>query len=278
MANDEPVTRSLEVPGARLHYEIQGAGPLLIVVGLPMGCKGFMPIARPLAERFTVVTFDPRGLFESPTEDPTLEAEPGVMAEDVHRLISTLNVGPAYLFASSGGGVTALTLATRHPDQVRALVAHEPPLIELLPDREQMRATIDEIYHLYREDRPAALQKYLALADLRLPRPPEQPPEANSFTNPRDVWTVLDQLFHHTLRPITRYRPDINALRTITDRIFIAGGSKAQGALFQRTAVALADQLGTELVDFPGDHTGFLTDSEPFAQLLFEVLTSARPV
>jgi clorobiocin/coumermycin A biosynthesis protein CloN7/CouN7 len=284
MANDEsvmqslePVMRSLEVPGARLHYEIRGAGPLLVVVGLPMGCKGFAPISRPLAERFTVVTFDPRGAFDSPAENPTQEAEPEVMADDVHRLISTLDAGPAYLFASSGGGVIALTLAARHPDQVRALVAHEPPLIELLADHEQMRAAIDEIYDMYREDRPGALQKYLVLADLRLHRPAQQPPEPNSFTDPKDVWTVLDRLFHYTLRPITRYRPDINALCTITDRIVIAGGSKSQGSLFHRTAVALADQLGTELVDFPGDHTGFLTESEPFAELLFETLTNARP-
>jgi clorobiocin biosynthesis protein CloN7 len=169
--------------------------------------------------------------------------------------------------------VTALALAARHPDQIRALVAHEPPLLELLTDREQMRAAIDEICELYREDRPAALQKYLALADIRLHRPISQPPGPDSFNDPKDVWTVLDRLFHYTLRPATRYRPDINALRPIADRIVIAGGVKAQGALFHRTAVALADQLGTELVDFPGDHTGFLTDSEPFAELLFEVFT-----
>jgi clorobiocin/coumermycin A biosynthesis protein CloN7/CouN7 len=276
MATDGPVVRSLEVPGARLHYEIQGAGPLLVVVGLPMGCKGFAPIARPLAEHFTVVTYDPRGVHASPADDPAQEAEPELMADDAHRLIAALDAGPAYVFASSGGGVTALALAARHPDQVRVLVAHEPPLVELLPDRERVRAAIDEICDLYRQDRPAALQKYLALADIRLHRPTPEPPEPNAFTAPWDVWTILDRLFDFTLRPTTRYRPDIEALRPIADRIVIAGGSKAEGALFHRTAVAAADRLGTELVDFPGDHTGFLTDSEPFAQLLFEVFTKAH--
>ncbi|EST35515.1 hypothetical protein M878_05495 [Streptomyces roseochromogenus subsp. oscitans DS 12.976] len=271
------MVQSLKVPGARLHYEIQGAGPLLVVVGLPMGCKGFAPISQLLAEHFTVVTFDPRGVIGSPLEDPTQEAEPELMADDVHRLISTLDAGPVYLFGSSGGAVTALVLAAQHPEQVRALVAHEPPLLELLIDREQMRAAIDEICDLYRENRPVALQKYLALANIRLHRPAQQPPEPNSFTDPEDVWTILDRLFHHTLRPTTRYRPDINALRPMGDRIVIAGGSTAEGSLFHRTAVALADQLGTKLVEFPGDHTGFLTESESFAQLLFEVLTNARP-
>jgi clorobiocin biosynthesis protein CloN7 len=161
-----------------------------------MGCKGFTPISQQLAEQFTVVTFDPRGLFDSLAEDPNQEVDPELMADDVHRLISALDAGPAYLFASSGGGVTSLALAARHPDQVRALVAHEPPLLELLPDREQLRVAIDEICDIYREDRPAGLQKYLALADIRLHRPATQPPEADSFTNPKDVWTVLDRLFH----------------------------------------------------------------------------------
>ncbi|MFI5821787.1 alpha/beta fold hydrolase [Streptomyces rishiriensis] len=276
MANHGPVVYGLEVPGARLHYEIQGAGPLLVVVGLPMGCKGFAPISRPLAEHFTVVTFDPRGVHSSPADDPNQDALPEVMADDVHRLISALDAGPAYLFASSGGGVTALALAAQHPDQVRTLVAHEPPLLELLTDRVELRAAIDEICDMYRENRPAALQKYLALADIRLHRPTPDPPGPNAFTAPWDVWTILDRLFRFTLRPTTRYRPDIDALRPVADRIVVAGGSKAQGSLFHRTAVALADQLGTELVDFPGDHTGFLTDSEPFARLLFEVFTKAR--
>lgn len=276
MANDTLVVQSLKVPGARLHYEIRGAGPLLVVVGLPMGCKGFAPISRPLAEHFTVVTFDPRGVHSSPADDPNQEADPELMADDVHRLITALDAGPAYLFASSGGGVTALALAARHPDQVRAMVAHEPPLLELLPDREEMRAAIDEICELYREDRPVALRKYLALADIRLHRPTPEPPGPDAFTAPWDVWTILDRLFNFTLRPTTRYRPDIDTLRTVADRIFIGGGSKGQGALFHRAAVAVADRLGTELVEFPGDHTGFLTDSEAFAEVLFKVFTNAR--
>lgn len=275
MAISAPVVQSLQVPGARLHYEIRGTGPLLVVVGLPMGCKGFAPIVRPLAEHFTVVTFDPRGVHSSPADDPDQAADPELMADDVHRLIAALDAGPVYLFASSGGGVTALALAARHPDQVRAVVAHEPPLLELLPDRDEVRAAIDEICDLYREDRPAALQKYLALAEIRLHRPTPEPPGPGAFTAPWDVWTILDRLFNFTLRPTTRFRPDIDALRPIADRIFIGGGAKGQGALFHRTAVAIADRLGTGVVEFPGDHTGFLTDPEPFAQVLSEVFTNA---
>ncbi|WP_369211238.1 alpha/beta fold hydrolase [Streptomyces flavofungini] len=277
MANDEPVEQVLKVPGARLHYEIHGAGPLLVVVGLPMGCKGFSPLTKELTKYFTVVTFDPRGVLGSPLEDPGQAADPAEMADDVHRLLATLDAGPAYVFASSGGGITALELMAQHPDQVRALVTHEPPLLELLDDREEMRAAIDEICLLYRDNRPAALQKYLALADIRLHRPAPDPSETDEFTGPEDVWTILDRLFHHTLRPITRYRPDFDALRPLADRIVVAGGSTAEGSLFHRAAVALAERLGTKTVDFPGDHTGFLSDSEAFAHLLSEVLTNTRP-
>ncbi|MGH3929774.1 MAG: hypothetical protein ACRDTF_07335 [Pseudonocardiaceae bacterium] len=52
-------------------------------------------------------------------------------------MLSAVTTAPADVFGSSSGGVTGIALATRHPDQVRTLVAHEPPLVELLPDRAQ---------------------------------------------------------------------------------------------------------------------------------------------
>jgi pimeloyl-ACP methyl ester carboxylesterase len=59
---------TLKVPGAALHYEIRGSGPVLLLIpGGPADGGVFAPIRELLADRYTVVTYDPRGL--SRTQD-----------------------------------------------------------------------------------------------------------------------------------------------------------------------------------------------------------------
>lgn len=279
MVNADSTAHTLDVPGARLYYEVSGHGPLLLLLGSPMGSRGFAAIAPLLAEDFTVITYDPRGILHSTIEDPVQEAAPGVLADDVHRLVSALDAGPAYVFGNSGGAATGLALAERHPGQVRALVAHEPPLTELLPEGAELRAAIDDVCATYHEaDRGTALKKYTALTGIRFGPPPgggQEPPGPDAFTPPADVRAILDRFFGYILRPTTRYHPDLAALRAASTRIVVGGGTTSKGQLFHRTAAALANRLGTGLVDFPADHTGFQTRPEPFARLLHKVLTEA---
>lgn len=280
MANAESTAHALDVPGARLYYEISGDGPLLLLIGSPMGSRGFAAVAPLLAEDFTVVTYDSRGIMHSTIDDPAQDATPELLADDVHRLVSALGAGSAYVFGNSGGAATGLALAERHPDQVRALVAHEPPLTELLPDSAELRAAIDDVCATYAEvDRGTAVKKYTALTGIRFGPPPgagrQEPPDPEAFTPPADVRAILDRFFGHILRPTTRYRPDLAALRAASTRIVVGGGTTSKGQLFHRTAVVLADRLGTAIVDFPDNHTGFQSQPEPFARLLYEVLTEA---
>ena len=146
MSGSDAMAQTLDVPGARLYYERQGAGPLLLMIGSPMDSTGFAGLARALAGRYTVVTYDPRGIGHSTREDATQDVTPEQQADDVHRLLSALGGEPADIFGSSGGAVVGLALVTAHPSQVKTLVAHEPPVIELLPDRDQVRAQIQDIY------------------------------------------------------------------------------------------------------------------------------------
>ena len=82
------------------------------------------------------MTYDPRGVERSTKADPASQSTPEQHADDLHRIIAALGAGPVDLFASSGGAVNALALVAKHPEQVRTLVAHEPPLASILPDRE----------------------------------------------------------------------------------------------------------------------------------------------
>ncbi|MFB7507864.1 alpha/beta fold hydrolase [Streptomyces broussonetiae] len=279
MANTGPTTHTLDVPGARLCYEIRGSGPLLLMIGSPMGSRGFTALAALLGAEFTVVTYDPRGILRSTLADPSQEATPELIADDVQRLVSALGTGPAHVFGNSGGATTGLALATRHPEAVRTLVAHEPPVTELLSDAQQVRAAVDDLCRDYAAGhRDTALRKYTALTGIGFapPRPAGQAPAPESYTAPPEVRAILDRFFGYILQPTTRYRPDLDALRAASVPIVVAGGTTSRGQLYHRTAAALADLLDTPLEAFPAGHTGFQEQPEPFANLLRETFSRVR--
>src|ERR1700684_1046465 len=147
-----PTSHFLDVPGARLYYEVQGSGPTLILIGHPMGVSGFAAIAPLLAEDYTVVTYDPRGFDRSTIEDGDQDSEPDLLADDVRRVLESVSVEPAHVFGSSGGAVTGLALVARYPGRVQTLVAHEPPLGLLLPEADDVRSGMHDIYDTYRND------------------------------------------------------------------------------------------------------------------------------
>jgi pimeloyl-ACP methyl ester carboxylesterase len=136
---------TIDAPGVTLYYEVRGAGPLLMIVGSPREAAFFAPLADALADTFTVVTTDPRGIAHSVLDDPDRDSTPTDRAADLHRVLITLDRGPAHVFGSSGGAVTAIALAERYPRDVRAVVAHEPPLPMLLEDRDDLLARADDI-------------------------------------------------------------------------------------------------------------------------------------
>jgi clorobiocin/coumermycin A biosynthesis protein CloN7/CouN7 len=276
MPDSDPTTHILDVPGARLYYERRGSGPLLLMIGSPMDSSGFASLASALADHYAVVTYDPRGIATSSREDTSEDVTPTQQADDVHRLLSALGGGPADVFGSSGGAVVGLALVTAHPDQVRTLVAHEPPLIELLSDAAQLRAEIDDVYDTYRvEGADKAMQKFMAHAGLGegLAQQADTPRWEPSPEQLARMRATTDHFLAHLLRPTIRYRPDIQALRVGSTRVVVAGGATSKGQLANRTAVALAERLGTTVVDFPGDHGGFLAFPEQFGRLLDQVLT-----
>lgn len=258
----------LDVPGATLHYDVQGAGPVLLLVGVPMGASGFAPIVPLLAADHTVVTWDPRGIARSSVVDPTAEVTPDILADDLHRLLAAVTNEPADILATSGGAVAALWLAMRHPSQVRTLVAHEAPLIALLPDAAEQRRAIDTLHESYRTEGTAvAMSRFLVQIGVIPPEMAGQPLPM-SEEDLRDDGYFLDKV----IRNVAPAQPDLVALRATGVRLVVAAGETSTGQLANRTAVALAEQLDTELVLFPGDHGGYAQEPESFAAHLRKAL------
>src|SRR5262249_59794224 len=131
-------SNTLRVPGAALYYEVGGSGPvLLLICGGVYDAAGYAALAERLAGRYTVVTYDRRGNSRSPLDGPPAPQRIQVHGDDAHRVLSAVGVTasePAHVFGNSSGAMIGLELAARHPEQVRTLVAHEPPIFELLPD------------------------------------------------------------------------------------------------------------------------------------------------
>ena len=287
-----PTTATLEVPGAVLTYDVRrggsGDGPVLLLIGSPMGAAGFGTLAGHFPDR-TVVTYDPRGVERSRRTDGVVTTTPEEHADDLSRLIAALDAGPVDLFASSGGAINALALVARHPEQVRTLVAHEPPAAALVPDREFALAACRDISDTYqRSGLGAGMAKFIAIVTHRGPIDAEYlarpAPDPAVFGLPTaDDGARDDALLGQNLLPCTSYEPDVDALRAASTRLVLAVGAESDGELASRGAYAVAERLGSRPVVFPSGHGGFLGgeygqtgEPEAFAARLREVLAAAE--
>ena len=293
MMTQQLTTHTLDVPGAKLAYDIRrnasSTEPVLLIIGSPMAAAGFATLAGHFADR-TVVTYDPRGSERSTKTDPASPSTPEQHADDLHRLILALDAGPVDLFANSGGAVNALALVERHPEQVRTLVAHEPPLFQILPDRDAAIEAVRDIHETYmRSGFGAGMAKFIAIVQHKGPVPADwarrPAPDPATFGLPtEDDGVRTDALMGQNMTArSTTYEPDFNALRRASTRIVIAAGTESEGELANRGAHAVAERLGLTPVRFPSHHGGFLGgeygqrgDPDAFAAKLREVL-SDRP-
>ena len=286
----EPETHTLRVPGAVLTYDIRRNGsssePVLLTIASPMGAAGFVSLARRFSDR-TVVTYDPRGAERSTKVDDTSETTPDEHADDLRRLIDALGAGPVDLFANSGGAVNALALVAKHPELVRTLVAHEPPIAQIVADREAALAASRDIHETYqRSGMGPAMAKFIALVmhkgEISADYVDRPAPDPAMFGLPtEDDGSRNDVLLAQNLVSSTHFKPDFDALRAASTRIVIAVGVESEGELARRGGEAVAERLGTQPEIFPSNHAGFLGgeygqtgDPDAFAAKLREVLAS----
>lgn len=283
----EPVTHTLEVPGATLTYDVRGdlgQRPVLLMIGSPMGASGFPTLASHFTDR-TVVTYDPRGVERSVRTDGAGEITPDDHAADLIALIEALDAGPVDLFASSGGAVNALALTAKRPDLINTLVAHEPPLAAIVPDSEAALVACADIYDTYQRDgMGAGMAKFIAIVSYAGEIPADytqQPdPDPAMFGLPtEDDGSRDDALLGQNLRNCTSYQPEFDALAKAKDRIVIGVGEESGEQLAGRGGKAAAARLDLEPVVFPSGHGGFLGNEygqpgkpEEFATKLREVL------
>lgn len=285
-------THHLPTPHGTLAYDVHGplptadGRPPLFMVGAPMGAEGFTTLAALFADR-TVVTYDVRGLGRSERTDGSLVQTPEQNATDHHAVIAALGAGPVEMFASSGGAVSALALIAAHPEDVTTVVAHEPPLLSVLPDADAAFAAERAVQEAYQErGQGAGMAAFIGLTSWSGEFTPEyaaQPaPDAAHFGMPsEDDGNRDDPLLSGVSNAITAYRPDLDALRSAPTRLVLAAGIQSAGTITARSTESLAKALGQDVVVFPSHHGGFMGgeygyggEPEAFAATLRGVLGS----
>lgn len=283
-----PQTSTLEVPGAVLAYDVRpgdgsSAEPPLFVFGSPMAASGFTTVAGLFPER-TVVTYDPRGAERSRRTDGATTSTPQEHADDLARLVEAVGGGPVDVLATSGGAINALVLVSRRPELVRTLVAHEPPAVALLPDREEAAAACRHVSETYqRAGFGAGMAEFIRLVMHSGPIPPDwadTPADPAAFGLPtEDDGSRDDVLLGQNMDTNPTAEFDLDALRAASTRIVPAVGANSAGQLAHRGGEAVAEALGTTAVVFPGDHGSWTdgghgdpADATAFAARLREVL------
>jgi pimeloyl-ACP methyl ester carboxylesterase len=234
---------------AEIYCERRGDGPLLLLITGAMGDAGYYSYAADiLAKEFTVVTYDRRCNSRS-TGDRTVDMTMAQQARDAAAIVSVMGFGKALVFGSSGGGgFIALELAASRPDLVNFLIAHEAPIIEVLPDAEKWRSLNNDIYvKSQKEGWKVALADFMGSLV-----------NAPSIAFPPDlkerVYGNIGFFFKHEFKSLIGHVPDFKRIQENGVDMVVAVGAESDDAYYERSTREIASRLGCACVKFPGQH------------------------
>jgi pimeloyl-ACP methyl ester carboxylesterase len=254
--------------GAELYFERQGSGPPLLMIAGGGGDSGvYAAIGKILANAYTVMTYDRRGNSRSPLLGAPTKIEIAEQSADAVGVLGANGFESARIFGSSGGATIALDLAAHHPKAVEAVVPHEPPTPQLLPEADGVLASYDEIDHVLEAVGWQAAFKLFLTANRLIP--PNEPEALTAVLNPEKILgsgPLLDlmkrqsgnweYMMRYEVRSFIDYVPDLARIAGNDIRIALAAGADTRGQYFHRTSIAIAERLGVDCVEFPGGHSG----------------------
>ncbi|WP_214408509.1 alpha/beta fold hydrolase [Sphaerisporangium fuscum] len=267
---------TLRVPGAHLHYEVRGTGPVLLISQSGEGDAGrSADLVDQLVGHYTVVTYDRRGLHRSTLDAPARGATTREHADDVHRLLAEVTDEPALMLGCSFGAVLGLHLAVDHPGQISTLVAHEPVAPRLLPEAERIHheRELAELQELYDEQGLAGAFKKIAETLGINPGAQETEPDLTPHPMTDQRRADFDFFIRNDFTAVVQDTLDVAALKNTPVRVIPATGRTTPRDVFDhRCAHELAALLGVEVAELPGGHNGNLTHPRAYAARLRELL------
>ncbi|MFI6317808.1 alpha/beta fold hydrolase [Nonomuraea sp. NPDC050556] len=269
------MTQSVRTEGADIVYDYEGNGPLLLMISGGGGAaEHYARISGFLSGHYTVVRYDRRGNSRS-TGDTTADLDMAQQARDAAAVIGAMGGGKARVFGSSGGANIALQLAADHPDVIVALVAHEGPTSPLLPDADAWLAFADRVYATFTGEGAGAASRMFAseLVGFDGADPQQARVAAGELTTNAEFFMAREYL------PLATFSPDLDTIRRNKVPMVTAAGRQSAGAYYARTARIQAERLGCPILEFPGNHLGFIFEAPGFATTLrgaLDDLTAGR--
>jgi pimeloyl-ACP methyl ester carboxylesterase len=248
-----------------LHHEVRGSGaPVLFIPGASGDAGHFARTAARLADEFTTVTFDRRGCSRSASTDGTAMSI-AAQADDAAALIQELGLAPALVFGTSGGGNILLEVVARHPQVLRAAIAHEPALVAIalrtrVPDEE-----FERMIELAGRQPRAAMEAFVRT---------HTSDETFERLDPELRERVLgngEHFFMHELAAFASYLPDTEQIRRTGVPLRLLA-SRSSSADDREPMGWLASELGVPIELVSGHHAPYLQAPEAFAEELRPIL------
>lgn len=280
MSKTAATLRTLSVPGATLHFQTEGRGPVLLLSQSGEGdADRTVDLVPHLADAFTVVTYDRRGLSRSTLEDPSRPVTMADHADDIARLLAEVTDEPALMAGFSMGAAIGLRTVARHPGLLSTLIAHEPVMPNLLSEaaRAEHTAELRAIQEAYAAggltDAFPAIARHLGIdaahgeTEADLTPQPLTPRRTANF-----AFFIETEFTAVTTDDFDPAQPVRSAARAGTRIVPATGLTTPKTVHTYRCALALAAQLGTEPVRFPGGHNGNTAFPRATAQALKDVL------
>jgi pimeloyl-ACP methyl ester carboxylesterase len=262
----------VQAPGATIYYETVGTGPLLLVLQGGAGDSGGSAgLVQQLSDRYTILSYDRRGLSRSKVADEEADTSVAQHADDVSRVLKAVTSEPVYAVGISIGAIIGLELMRAHPEQLRGLVAHEPPATGVLPP--ELAATVTkmqkDVEDALKTKGLGAMKMFLDMTgfDLKDREPGFQLPQPNPAYAEN-----MGYFLKHDAKAVRDYALDVDALKGRP--IVVAAGTSSRHLFTHQCAEALARALGVPVVEFPGGHNGYAFHPRGFSAKLDEVLRS----
>jgi pimeloyl-ACP methyl ester carboxylesterase len=152
----ETQTGFADVNGARLYYEVAGAGHPLVLIHAGIADHRMWDNQVALfVQQYRVIRYDMRGLGQS-----VMPPGPYRLYQDLYGLLQYLGIAQAHVIGVSIGGMTAVDFTLEHPEMVTALI----PVAAGISGSQRSEATkavydaIDEAYDARDLDRVLALE------------------------------------------------------------------------------------------------------------------------
>ncbi len=244
----------IEVNGTRLYHEAQGSGPSVLFISGATGDAGhFERVAELLADEFTVVTYDRRGNSRSPRPAGWEKTSMDEQADDTAGLIQALGLSPAAVFGTSGGAVILLNLLLRHPEVLRGAIVHEPPMVPVLSNAEEVGA---ELQSMTEEGLANLGPRGTMEMFIRQNAGDENFENLDPELRERMLGNA-EVFFSAELEGFVSYVPDARALAEVEVPVQVMAGTDNRGVYYYEAAEWVAKQLGAALKEMPGGHAPY---------------------